>query len=210
MATPEKGSEAPLAEQQDDHHSDCSPPARRERQSFRDLAELLETVAAIVAELEREEPVVEERAPELRGAKSSIVASRQRESSSVQLTHVSAILFVERDGEPAKSESPPSSPIEIPSLLFVKEFMAAGGGWVAFKCRFQMNCDFAGWTVVEALRRLLSGILHHSVDREGHASPGLCPNGGNLRSTVNVRHNLSPSSGAQEAERPSFLLIRAF
>ncbi|CAN0118151.1 unnamed protein product [Lampetra planeri] len=70
----------------------------------------------MVAECDREEPAVEERAPELRGVESSVTDSRQRESSAAQPAHASAILFVEREGEPAKSESSPSPPVEIPSL----------------------------------------------------------------------------------------------
>ncbi|CAM9751657.1 unnamed protein product [Lampetra planeri] len=105
MATPEKGSEAPPAEQRDDNLSDGSPPAGRVRRTFRArLAELLEAVAAMVVELDRGKPVVEERALELRGAESSIAVSHQRESSVAQHAHTAAILLSEQDREPAKSE----------------------------------------------------------------------------------------------------------
>ncbi|CAM9439838.1 unnamed protein product [Lampetra fluviatilis] len=80
------------------------------------FAELLEAVATMVAELDREEPAVEERTPELRGVEHLVTVSRQRESSVVQPMHAYTILFAERGREPAKSETALSSPVEIPSL----------------------------------------------------------------------------------------------
>ncbi|CAN0040608.1 unnamed protein product [Lampetra planeri] len=131
MATPEKGSEAPPAEHRDDHLSDSSPPSGKECRTFRThIAELLEAVTVMVMEFEREEPAVEERAPELRGVEHPVAVSRQWESSVAQPAHAAAILFAERGGEPAKRRL------------------------VAFKCRFQTNCDLAGWTEAEALRVL--------------------------------------------------------
>ncbi|CAM9873221.1 unnamed protein product [Lampetra planeri] len=82
MATSEKGSEALLAEHRDNHLSNSSPPSGKERYTFRArLVELLEAVAAMVGQLDREEPAVEERAPELRGVEHPVAVSRQRESS---------------------------------------------------------------------------------------------------------------------------------
>ncbi|CAN0380180.1 unnamed protein product [Lampetra planeri] len=66
MATPKKGSEALPAEHHDDHLNNSSPPSAKECRTFRTrLAKLLEAMAAMVAELDREEPAMEERAPEL-------------------------------------------------------------------------------------------------------------------------------------------------
>ncbi|CAM9511783.1 unnamed protein product [Lampetra fluviatilis] len=114
----------------------------------------------MIGELDCEEPVVEERAPELRRAKSSIATSCQWESSVAQPALAAAILFVEPDGEPTKSESPPSSPVKIPyfrrRLPFDKEFATVGDDWVAFKRRFQTNCILAGQT--EALRALPTAL----------------------------------------------------
>ncbi|CAN0439101.1 unnamed protein product [Lampetra planeri] len=97
MATPEKGSEAPSAEHCEDHFSDSSPTLGRKHRTFRTrLAELLETVAALVAELDREGPTVKERAPELRGVEHPVAISRQRETSVAQPAQAAAILFAER------------------------------------------------------------------------------------------------------------------
>ncbi|CAM9873082.1 unnamed protein product [Lampetra planeri] len=118
MATLEKGSETPLAEQRDDHLRDSSPPAGREHCTFRArLAEHLKTVATVVTELDR--PWRASGGGESTRAarvESSVAVFHHRESSMAQPTHAATILFVERDGEPANSERPPSVPVEIPSL----------------------------------------------------------------------------------------------
>ncbi|CAN0014234.1 unnamed protein product [Lampetra fluviatilis] len=56
-------------------------------------------MASIVAELNCEEPAVEERAPEPCVVEHPIVVSRQRETSVTQPTQVAAILLAERGGE---------------------------------------------------------------------------------------------------------------
>ncbi|CAM9483357.1 unnamed protein product [Lampetra planeri] len=139
IAAPERGSKAALpAEQCDDHHTATSPLSGRERRSFRThLTELLESTAALVAELDREEPATEP-------------------------AHAAAILVDGWEEEPAKLEFPPKPQVEIPSpkhrLPFVKEFTAAGGDWEAFRRHFTANCELAGWTEAEALRVLPTAL----------------------------------------------------
>ncbi|CAN0252099.1 unnamed protein product [Lampetra planeri] len=160
----EKGREAALqAEQRDDHHTAPSPPSVKERRACRArLASLLQAAAALIAELNLEEPATEVGAPEPREIDATAAASRARETPGVQPAHGAAILVVGRDEDPAKLDLPPNPPIEVLSLKcrlpFAERFSAAGGDWEAFHCRFSANCKLAGWTEVEVLRALPTAL----------------------------------------------------
>ncbi|CAM9909197.1 unnamed protein product [Lampetra fluviatilis] len=160
MTTPEKGNEAPSAEQRVDHQRDSSQTSGRERHTAHScFAELPQAAASMV---DPEEPAVEERATEPRRTEHPVAVSRQWGTTVAQPAQAATILLEERSKEPAKSETALSSPVDIPSLRrrlpFVKEFTAAGGDWVAFKRRFLMNSDLAGWTQVEVLGALPAAL----------------------------------------------------
>ncbi|CAM9508244.1 unnamed protein product [Lampetra planeri] len=91
MATPKKGSEAPLVEHRVEHPSNSSPPSGTElRTAHSHLA------ASTVAELDLEEPAVEERAPKLRGLENPAAVSHQWKTSVAQPVQAAAILLAER------------------------------------------------------------------------------------------------------------------
>ncbi|CAN0138890.1 unnamed protein product [Lampetra fluviatilis] len=122
------------------------------------LADLLSAAAALVAELELEEPVRKVGASGPQGDDSVTAVSRTWETEEMQPACASAILLDGRDEVPAKLDLLPKLRPEVPvlkkQLPFVREFTAAGGDWMAFRRRFTATCDLTGWTKVEELRAL--------------------------------------------------------
>ncbi|CAN0299397.1 unnamed protein product [Lampetra planeri] len=107
MVTPEKGSEAPSAEQHVNQPRDSSLPSGKKcRTAHSHLAELLQAAASIVVDLHREEPAVEKRARERHGTENPATIFCQQGTSVVQPAHAATILMEERHEEPAKCSQP--------------------------------------------------------------------------------------------------------
>ncbi|CAM9420534.1 unnamed protein product [Lampetra fluviatilis] len=82
----------------------------------------------------------------------SAAASQQDGNSVAQPSYSAAILSLAWSAQPAKLK-------DVTSASFIKEFAATSGDWgVAFKRRFFMNADLAGWTEAEALWALPAAL----------------------------------------------------
>ncbi|CAN0401107.1 unnamed protein product [Lampetra fluviatilis] len=87
---------------------------------------------------------------------STAAGSHAQESSEARSAPAAAILPDGRDEIPAKPDLPPKVPkfhydALKKRLPLVKEFVAMGGIWEAFRRCFAATCDLAGWTEEEVL-----------------------------------------------------------
>ncbi|CAN0437744.1 unnamed protein product [Lampetra planeri] len=125
------------------------------------LVDLL-SAAALVAELDIEEPEEDAGVQELRPDSPATVGCQAREVGELQAAWAAAIFPAGHGTTPTKLDRPQNSRGEVPSLKkwlpFVREFTATGNDWAAFQRRFTTTCELAGWTDVEALRALLTTL----------------------------------------------------
>ncbi|CAN0414182.1 unnamed protein product [Lampetra fluviatilis] len=114
------------AEQQEVTNVSMLPSSGREcRMCSARLANLLSAAAALVAELDMEEPEEDAGVQELRPDSSATVGCRAREARELQPARAAAILPAGRRTTPTKLDLPQNSRGEVPSLKKQLPFMAA-------------------------------------------------------------------------------------
>ncbi|CAM9426888.1 unnamed protein product [Lampetra fluviatilis] len=140
--TPETGPEEAIPPEQSAGDANSAPLLTRGRWSARKtcLTNLLTAVAVLIAQLDMEKPE-EETAVQVPQAGSSTTATSQaREAAELQPAQMTAILSVAWQSLHAKVSvlliSLPEAPSLKKQLPFVQEFVAEGGNWAAFQCRF--------------------------------------------------------------------------
>ncbi|CAM9273576.1 unnamed protein product [Lampetra planeri] len=126
------------------------------REAHARLVELLHVVASLLVETSPTVALVKEGAAMPFVDDDSAAISQQAGNLAAQPMYSAAILSPAWSAQAAKLEDAPSAPMDISALCrrlpFIKEFAVTSCDWVAFKRRFLMNADLAGWTEAEALR----------------------------------------------------------